>query len=79
MQEDKTDPIHSENVETAPDDSEDEHLTEEQALAQAKEQGIEFKDQFQIEGFTKLYDSKEEAVAVAPKGSNIIQIRSRVT
>jgi hypothetical protein len=38
--------VHGDDVELQPDDSEDEHLTEADALARAKEEGIEFVDTF---------------------------------
>lgn len=54
----------------------DDKLTEKQALAQAKEQGIEFVDEFTIEGDEDrvVYETEAEAKAEAGK-RNIIQTR----
>ena len=50
------------------------HLTEKQALAQAKKDGIEFIDEFKVEGSDKVYETKE-ATEKAAKGKNVIQSR----
>lgn len=53
----------------------DEKLTEEQALARAKKEGIEFVDTFQVEGEKTEYETLEEAQKASKKGDNIVQIR----
>lgn len=68
--------IHGEDVELAPDDSEDDHLTEEEALAQAKAEGIEFVDAFMVEGEAKEYKTAKLAEKHAD-GRNVIQVRRR--
>lgn len=81
--------IHGKDVELAPDDSEDEKLTEKQALAQAKKEGIEFIDDFVVvpvgvtdpsEGvkFSTL-ESADKAIAKKknPKEWSVIQVRYR--
>lgn len=50
MNEDELKKIHGPDVELNPDDSEDERLTEKEALAQAKAEGIEFVDSFSVMG-----------------------------
>jgi hypothetical protein len=52
----------------------DEKLTEEEALARAKEEGIEFVDEFTVEGLDKVYKT-HEAAKKAAKGKNVIQTR----
>jgi hypothetical protein len=74
--------IHGDDVELAPDDSEDEHLSEADAIKQAKKEGIEFVDHFMIAGHEDLgkFDTKKlaEKEASKLKGEiNIIQVREK--
>lgn len=57
---------------------EQKELTEEEALAQAREQGVEFVDSFSVDGAETAYATREEAEAVA-NGKNIIQTRRQMT
>lgn len=41
------------------------HLTEEQALAQAADEGIKFRDFYKVEGSTTEYDTYGEAAEAA--------------
>lgn len=80
MDEEELKRIHGEDVELKPDDTEDEKLTEEQALKDAREQGIEFIDTFFVQDHDGIYDSREEAEAAMSKlkiKGNIIQTRRR--
>jgi hypothetical protein len=51
-------------------------ITEEEALAHAAAEGIEFVDTFLVEGEDTEYPTREEAEEVA-EGKNIIQKRTR--
>ncbi len=53
------------------------HLTEEEALEQARQDGIEFVDSFSFEGSDEVFETREGAEAAA-KGKNVIQTRTRV-
>lgn len=54
----------------------DDNFTEEEALAQAAEQGIEFVDVFTVEGDDTQYAALEEATEAAG-GKPVIQTRSK--
>lgn len=85
--------IHGEDVELAPDDSEDDKLTEEDALAQAAAQGIYFKDTYVILrkvdltpvnpdglGFERLAEAEAELAKLDNKDDYMIaQKREQVT
>lgn len=59
------------------DTSVDEHLTEEEALARAKEEGYEFVDFFTVEGdLNTRYETEEEAIKAAD-GKNVLQHRTQ--
>lgn len=83
MNEDELKKLHGEDVELAPDDSEDDHLTEKQALAQAKAEGIEFVDSYSVmdDPDNTEFETREEAVARAEELGldtlNVIQTRRR--
>jgi hypothetical protein len=55
----------------------DEKLTEKEALAQAKADGIEFVDEYHIEGKSKIYSTRAAAQKAASKGDNVVQTRRR--
>jgi len=49
------------------DNSPDDKLTEKEAIAMAKAEGITFKDSYQVEGETDRYDTKKEHKNGIPK------------
>lgn len=52
------------------------HLDEEEALAKAKKEGIEFEDSFYIEGNPEeRFDTRDKAEKKAKEGDNIMQER----
>lgn len=55
----------------------DDLLTEEEALEQASEEGIEFVDTFFVEGDESTKYKTAAAAKKAAKGKNVIQTRSR--
>ena len=59
------------------DNSLDEHLTEKQAIAQAKAEGLTFIDSYQVEGDSTHYKTKQEAEAQA-KGKPVFQVRETI-
>lgn len=59
------------------DNSPDDKLTEKEAIAMAKAEGITFKDSYQVEGETDRYDTKKEAEKAA-KGKPVMQIRETI-
>ena len=85
--------IHGDDVELAPDNSEDEKLTEADAIKQAKKEGLEFVDDFAIDGpdedsesddleiKTQHFDNLDDAKAYAKKHKldplEIVQTRSQ--
>lgn len=72
--------IHGKDVELAPDDSEDEKLTEKQALAQAKKEGIEFVDEWVVVDETteiSVHETLKEAEKALKKGQAVMQRRTR--
>lgn len=58
------------------DTSKDEHLSEEDAIKQAKKDGIEFVDWFTVEGDDTRYETEEEAREAAGD-KNVLQHRER--
>jgi len=52
------------------------HISEKKALAQAKEEGIEFVDHYTFEGTSEKYDTAKEAEKHAD-GKPIMQVRER--
>lgn len=71
--------VHGEDVELAPDNSKDEHLSEKDALAQGKAEGLEFVDEFIImtEGGVEkaIYETWEEAQDKLKGNETIMQRR----
>lgn len=73
--------IHGADVELGVDDSEDEKLTEKQALARAKKEGLVPVDTYVVlEGFTEIeeYETEAEAKKALKKGQVIAQKRRMV-
>lgn len=68
--------IHGADVELAPDDSEDERLTEKDALAQAESEGILFVDHWKVDGDETRYET-EKAAKKAAGSLPVFQIRER--
>ncbi len=52
----------------------EDHLTEKEALKQAKAEGIEFEDHYTFDGAEKEYETKEDAKADAD-GKPVVQVR----
>lgn len=90
MDEEELKRIHGEDVELAPDDTEDDKLTEEDALAEAAAQGINFIDKYYVVKIERTmiqaedngYDTREEAEADRqrrddPEAYTILQTRSQ--
>lgn len=89
MDEEELKRIHGDDVELAPDDSEDDKLTEADALKQAADEGIYFKDTFyvvkigQVQATDDGFDTYEEAQKELASRENkdeytIIQTRERL-
>jgi len=75
--------LHGDDVELQPDNSEDERLTEKEALAQARAEGIEFVDHFSVDGdeenltFDTRGEAEERADELGLDSLAVIQTRTR--